>query len=110
LLHVRDLKRIGFGPISLDLDDGECVAVQGPSGAGKSLLLRAIADLDPSDGEVSLDGVRREAVPAPRWRRLVTYLSPEAGWWSDTVGAHFGDRQRADPLVVALGLPPDCHR
>jgi len=39
---------------SLALAAGECVAVKGPSGAGKTLLLRAIADLDPNQGLVSL--------------------------------------------------------
>ncbi len=69
MLDVRGLRRPGLGPVDLTLAAGECVALSGPSGAGKSLLLRAIADLDPSDGEVSLDGTAREAIPAPAWRR-----------------------------------------
>ncbi len=79
--------------------------MRGPSGAGKSLLLRALADLDPNDGELSLDGERREAMPAPHWRRRVTYLPAEPGWWAETVGAHFADWAAAEPLVEALGLP-----
>jgi len=60
-----------------------------PSGAGKSLLLRAIADLDPNEGTVKLDGMLREAVPAPHWRSQVTYVAAEPGWWGDTVQEHF---------------------
>ena len=41
------------------------LAVIGPSGAGKSLLMRALSDLDPNQGEVSLDGEAREAMTAP---------------------------------------------
>jgi phosphate-transporting ATPase len=99
---VRGLARPGLQPLAFDLAGGECLAVRGPSGAGKSLLLRALADLDPNDGELSLDGRRREAMPAPRWRRLVTYLPAEPGWWAETVGAHFADWLAAEPLVEAL--------
>lgn len=80
----------------------------GPSGSGKSLLLRALADLDPNQGEVALDGQVRDAMAAPSWRRLVTYLAAEPGWWHDRVGAHFADWQAATPMVVALNLPADC--
>ncbi len=104
MLTVRDLRRAGLGPVSFGIAAGECVALMGPSGAGKTLLLRAIADLDPNEGEVALDGVRREAVPAPRWRRMVTYLAAEAGWWADRVAAHFEDPAAAVPLVRAMGL------
>ena len=56
---------------AFELAAGACVAVRGPSGAGKTLLLRALADLDPSQGEVTLDGAaaRRDAgaaLAAPR--------------------------------------------
>jgi ABC-type sulfate/molybdate transport systems ATPase subunit len=42
---------------SLEIADGETVAVLGPNGAGKSTLLRALARLEPpAGGEVLLDG------------------------------------------------------
>ena len=56
LLQVRDLRTNILKPASLALAAGECIAVKGPSGAGKTLLLRAIADLDPNQGVVSLEG------------------------------------------------------
>jgi ABC-type iron transport system FetAB ATPase subunit len=76
-------------PVTLDVAAGECVCITGPSGAGKSLLLRAIGDLDPSQGEVRLDGVERSAVAPPDWRRRVIYLAPESAWWDESVLAHF---------------------
>ena len=94
--------------MSFDLQDGECVALQGPSGVGKTLLLRSVADLDPNEGTVRLDGILREAMPAPAWRRRVTYLAAEPGWWSDTVQEHFTAWDDALPLVVRLGLRDDC--
>ena len=105
MLTVRGLRRAGLHPVSFDLADGECLAMRGPSGAGKSLLMRALSDLDPNQGEVSLDGEAREAMTAPQWRRLVTYLPAESGWWTATVGAHFADWRQAEPMAVALGLP-----
>jgi phosphate-transporting ATPase len=108
MLSVDHLTRTALPPVSFELADGECLAVRGPSGAGKTLLLRAIADLDPNEGRVELDGESREAIPAPRWRSLVTYLAAEPGWWAERVAAHFPDWEAARPLVEALGLPADC--
>ncbi|MDT4737236.1 ABC transporter ATP-binding protein [Bradyrhizobium sp. WYCCWR 12699] len=107
MLTVSGLKRLHLS-VSFDLQDGECVALQGPSGVGKTLLLRSIADLDPNEGTVKLDGVLREAIPAPAWRRRVTYLAAEPGWWSDAVQEHFAAWEEALPLVMRLGLPVDC--
>lgn len=107
MLSVRDLVRLHLGPVSFDLAPGECIAVRGASGAGKSLLLRAIADLDPNLGRISLDGLSREAMSAPQWRRKVCYVAAEPGWWAEHVAAHFPDWSRAMPLVQALFLPPE---
>ena len=104
LLSIRDLRRLHLSA-SFDLDAGECVAMRGASGSGKTQLLRAIADLDPNEGTVLLDGTPREAVPAPAWRRLIAYIPAEPGWWADTVGGHFADWAAAAPLAERLGLP-----
>lgn len=105
MLTVRNLQRTGLHPVSFDLTDGECVAVRGPSGAGKTLLLRTVADLDPSRGEVRLDGKSRNDYSGPDWRRRVVYVPAESGWWGDKVGEHFSDWDKAAPLVERLGLP-----
>ena len=94
------------GPFELVLDLGACAAITGPSGSGKSLFLRMIADLDPNEGEVWLSGRERFSIPAPEWRKQVTYVSAESGWWADTVIEHFpGDkRSEIDLLSTRLGL------
>jgi putative ABC transport system ATP-binding protein len=107
MLTVSGLKRLHIS-VSFDLEDGKCVALQGPSGVGKTLLLRSIADLDPNEGTIKLDGMLRESMPAPAWRKQVTYLAAEPGWWSDTVHEHFTGWDDALPLVIRLGLPDDC--
>jgi ABC-type iron transport system FetAB ATPase subunit len=104
MLTVRGLTRPGLGPLDLELGSGEVLAVLGPSGSGKTMLLRAIADLDPSHGFVALDGRRREEMPAPEWRRQVTYMAAEPAWWAETPGEHFADADKAARLLPALGL------
>lgn len=104
MLRVRNLQVTGLAPVDLDLDAGDCIALSGPSGSGKTLILRSLADLDPSEGEVTLDGEARDTIPAPMWRRRVAYLAAEPGWWADVIGAHFPDLAVARELAAALGL------
>ncbi len=113
MLSIRGLiRRIPdgptIGPADLDVPDGRTVAIMGPSGSGKSVLLRAIADLDPADGAVSLDGIDRSAMDAPAWRRRVVYVAADAGWWDDMVAAHFADRDAAAALLPRVNLTADA--
>lgn len=108
MLSVRALSRPGLRPLSFDLADGECLAVSGRSGSGKTLLLRAIADLDPNTGLLTLDGQSRESMAAPEWRRRVGYLATEPGWWADRLGDHFSNWDEVREYLAPLGLPEDC--
>jgi ABC-type iron transport system FetAB ATPase subunit len=103
-LRVAGLHSPLAGPFDFSAGRGECVAVTGPSGAGKSLLLRMIADLDPSDGEVWLDGRERAQFAAPDWRRRVAYAAAEPGWWDERVAPHFSEIAAARPLAARLGV------
>lgn len=107
MLKIRGLTRPGLAPLDLDLTSGQAMALLGPSGSGKTLLLRAIADLDPNEGEVSLEGRSRAAMPAPAWRRQVTYLAAEPGWWAARPAAHFADPEAARALLPDLRLAPE---
>ena len=68
-LDIRDLT-VARGPrrvidgLSLPLFSmGEFAVIAGPNAAGKSTLLRAIAGLLPSTGEITLEGQALHALP-----------------------------------------------
>ena len=103
-LEVRDLRTSILQGASFTLSPAECIAVKGPSGAGKTLLLRAIADLDPNDGLVTLGGRDRSTIAAPEWRRLVGYVPAEPGWWAETAGDHLREWQAASAYLRKLGF------
>ncbi|MEK9672935.1 MAG: ABC transporter ATP-binding protein [Rhodospirillaceae bacterium] len=107
MLTIRNLKAHMVEVRDLDLEDGQCVTVMGPSGSGKSLFLRAMADLDPSEGEVTLNGEARDAMTGPDWRRRVIYVGPESGWWEDRVGDHFSDPAALTGRLHQLGFRGD---
>jgi len=104
-LRLENLQSRLGPPLSLRVPAGCTCFIRGPSGAGKSLLLRAVVDLDPNQGEVWLGGQRRSALPAHRWRRQVAYLPAESHWWADEVGEHHAHWPMA--VLEALGFGPE---
>jgi ABC-type iron transport system FetAB ATPase subunit len=89
LLQVKALRRPMLTSCSFEVAAKECVCISGPSGAGKSVLLRAIADLDPYEGEVLLDGVAVTEYAPDEWRRQTGLLPSESSWWFQTPLEHF---------------------
>ena len=104
MLRVDHLKIRNLPAISFAVAGGECVCIQGASGTGKSLLLRAIADLDPSAGQISLDGVDRCDMTGPEWRQKVRYVASESGWWEDMPRSHFPQDAQSNHWLAGLGL------
>jgi ABC-type iron transport system FetAB ATPase subunit len=108
MLESYALRRLHLGPIDFALQPGECVSVAGKSGAGKSMLLRTIADLDPHEGDALLDGEACSGMPAPQWRRMVTYVAAESGWWDERVEAHFLPGTDFSTLFPSVGIPGEA--
>lgn len=89
LLQINRLHRLMIGPVTLAVDAGDCLCISGASGSGKSLLLRAIADLDPHEGQLLLQGEPATDMPANAWRTRIGLLPPESSWWLSQVKDHF---------------------
>jgi len=74
ILDVRGIKKVYEGrsrtveavrDLTFSIESGELACIVGPSGAGKTTLLKIIAGLlDPTDGEVVLEGERVTGTPA----------------------------------------------
>lgn len=83
LLEIRDLHAYydniaALRGVSLDVRDGEIVALIGANGAGKSTLLKSIAGLvAPRSGEILLEGRRIDGVKAHEVVRFGVALVPE---------------------------------
>lgn len=108
MLELLSLQRLHVGPVDLRLDAGECIAIQGRSGSGKSVLLRMAADLDVHDGDCALGGARCSQMPAPEWRRQVTYVAPDSGWWAEGIADHFASPAALRALLPRVGLAPEA--
>ena len=122
MLDVRDVtvrfgERTVLDRVSLNVADGEVVALLGPSGSGKSTLLRVIAGLlVPDGGSVWVDGNDVSTVPAHR-RQIGMVFQDEQLFPHLTVAANvgFGLRMQGRPkgeiasrvaeLLDLVGLP-----
>lgn len=109
VLEVHGLRAAHVGPVDFRLLAGEICKLSGESGAGKTLLLRALADLDPNEGEVILDGTERARIPPTDWRRQVAYLPAEPLWWEERVGLHLRP-QGDDAMLKGLGFEPEVRK
>lgn len=102
MLRVEHLRIGSLPPLSFAVADGECLAIEGPSGSGKTRILRAIADLDPAEGQVFLDGTERREMWATQWRKQIRYAAAEPGWWTDTPRGCLTSDPAVQPRIVRL--------
>jgi NitT/TauT family transport system ATP-binding protein len=104
MLHVEHLnKRYGdveaIGDLSFDVAAGELVCVVGPSGCGKTTLLKCVAGLlEPSAGEITLEGQRIVGPPATMALVFQEYNRSLFPWMTvrRNVGFPLRGRKRAD--------------
>src|SRR6187200_3251334 len=81
LVSIRDLHKVYFRGneridvlqgVTLDIPQGDYLALMGPSGSGKTTLLNLMGGLDtPSEGHVDIEGLRVSALRGSqlsRWR------------------------------------------
>ena len=109
-LRYRDDQAPALDRVDLTLRAGETVALVGPSGAGKSSLIHLLPRfLDPTAGEVLLDGV-----PLAQWnvdalRRQFALVSQDVVLFNDSVAANVAlggtlDRERVRAALKSANL------
>ncbi len=82
MLEIRDL-RVAYGglpvlhDLSLEVGEGEFVALLGRNGAGKTTTMRAIAGLVPFSGSIAFEGQGLGGVPAHKIVRLGVAFAQE---------------------------------
>jgi osmoprotectant transport system ATP-binding protein len=127
---VIELLRVGFrlpggrdllSEINLTVGRGETLVLLGRSGSGKTTLLKLINRLlDPTDGEVRVEGRSTTAWDAIRLRRRIGYVIQETGLFPHfTIERNVAVvprlerwpagriRSRAMEMMRLVGLPPE---
>ena len=99
VLTVRDLRCDGVDGVDLDVRQGEIVGFAGVEGNGQRAMLRALAGLVPSTGDVRVNGARaRLAGSSAAQRAGIVYLPGDR----QTEGLFMGMsvRENISPLVL----------
>nr|WP_111299507.1 ABC transporter ATP-binding protein [Paracoccus saliphilus] len=129
MIEIRNLTKIYDGTaavddVSLTVERGQIAALVGTSGSGKTTLLRMINRLvEPTSGQVLIDGQDTHALPGYLLRRRIGYAIQGHGLFPHrTVGQNIGTvprllgwtaeqiRERVDELLSLFQLDPDAFR
>jgi osmoprotectant transport system ATP-binding protein len=125
-IELRDVRKqypdgtVAVDKLSLSVNAGELVVLIGPSGCGKSTVLRMINRLiEPTAGEILIDGEDVTGVDAVRLRRRIGYVIQNVGLFPhQTIHTNVGTvprllgwpkqaiRARSDELLDLVGLDP----
>ena len=78
-----------FSKINLDIKKNEMIGIVGESGSGKTTLIDIIIGLHlPTDGYISIDGVRLTEINQKLWQSKIGYVSQNTGFIDDTIASN----------------------
>ena len=108
------------GDLSLSIEEGEFVTLVGPSGCGKTTTLKMINRIiEPTSGEIWVDGIAATETPAHELRRSIGYVIQQIGLFPHrTIAENIATvpellgwdsariQERVNELVDVVGLEP----
>ena len=102
-------ERLVLRDVSFVARPGQTVALVGPTGSGKSTLVSLIPRLyDPSEGEITLDGVPLTDHDPEALRRIVGMVPQDSFLFSDTIAENIGlGLETAETPDEAVPTDPD---
>lgn len=99
--------------LSFKIDAGETLAIMGKTGSGKSTIALLLCRLiDPTEGEILLDGKNLKAHNLPLYREKLGYIPQESYLFSETVAANiaFGVDGASEEAIVQSAVDADVHK
>ena len=76
IFRTEEVETLALNKVSIEVKEGEFVAIMGPSGCGKSTLLNILGLLDnPTSGEYYLNGIEVSDIRKPSGRNCAKGLS-----------------------------------
>jgi len=102
-----------FESTDLCLEAGKVTAVIGPNGSGKTTLARLLMGIiEPSRGQIMVDGLDLQQIALPWWRQQVSYLPQEPMFVTGTLSENIAlanpelDDNQLNNVIRAAGLRP----
>jgi len=100
-----------YEKINLKIEPGSILIVTGSNGAGKTTLARMVVGLlEPTRGNLLVDGLDIQQTAAEWWRKQVTYLPQEPALIGGTIGENIlvnnpeAGSERLNQIIDTVGL------
>lgn len=98
--------------VSLEIRQGETVALVGASGAGKSTLINLLCRLaEPTSGEIRVDGVPLTEIELTSWRRRIGFAGQDADLRPGTIRENiaYGDPDAGFERIREAAIQAHIH-